>query len=80
MARTLYIGFVQPDVEVISDMQSREYEMEYQAADFPELREGDQLGIKLQDGSWGRFKVREPPFIPETAPDGYFRHARLTKL
>lgn len=78
--RTIKVGLVQPDVEIISDVQSREYQMEYQSTDFPDLREGDQLAIKLEDGTWGQFQVREPPYIPDSAPDGFFRHAKLTRI
>jgi hypothetical protein len=71
--------FLQPDERVATSVQSRQYEMEYQTSDFPELAEDDEVEI---NGT--QYRVREAAFVDGmmqgSAPTGFFSKALLTKV
>lgn len=72
------VGFSMPDMDRLGrGVLSRDYEIEYQHADAPELAEDDAVVI---DGV--TYRVREAPYIPHpgNAADGIFRCALLTKV
>lgn len=79
------VGFARPG-ELRSDGKtiSNEYEIEYQHADRPNLREGDALAISEAPSSAdnGNYRVRQAPYVsaPGNAADGFFRCATLTKV
>lgn len=85
-ARDVWIGFNTPDVPRFNgEGRSRDFEMEYQAADLTNLAEGDAVTIWAdEDKSSGtKYVVREAPFvsdIPAQGTDGYFMRALLTKV
>jgi len=67
------VELAMPDEKLVTGTQSTQYVMQYQAADLPDLAEGDAVTIGAQ-----AFKVREPPFTDGADPTGYFRKAMLT--
>lgn len=72
------VGFSMPDQERLGGRGlSRDYEIEYQHEDAPDLDEGD--GVVINGVS---YRVRQPPYIPHpgNAADGFFRCALLTKV
>lgn len=72
------VGFSQPDVDRFGGgAVSRDYEVEFQWSDAPDLAEGDRLVIdNIQ------YVVRQAPRItqPGNAADGFFRTVILTKV
>lgn len=81
----VHVGYVEPDRERFGGgARSKDYEIEYQAADLPKLAEGDAVTIWTDDTkvSGTKFRIREAPFVPEVPAegnDGYFKRALLTK-
>lgn len=70
------VALRKPDVNPITGVQSRDYEMEYQHADAPTLAEGAEV---IVDGVM--YRVRSEPTIEtERGDDGYFRCAYLTRV
>lgn len=81
------VDYVEPDTERFgSDVRSKDYQIEYQAADLPKLVEGDAVTIWVdytKSAVRGKFRVRQSPFVPEVPAegnDGYFKRALLTKI
>jgi len=80
------VGYVEPDMPRFGTaVRSRDYEIEYQTADLSKLAEGDTLTVwdDREKTSGVKFRVREAPFVPDTAiegNDGFFRRALLTKV
>lgn len=82
--RDAAVDSIAPDVLKLSGAsRSTEYEIEYQAADWPGLAQGDI--VKLWDDATKttgrRFRVREPSYVPDDparARSGYWRCALLT--
>jgi hypothetical protein len=64
-----------PDLLLGTGALSRDYEIEFQAADLPDLDEGHQVVI-----GGDTYRVRESPYIPENQPSGFFMRAKLTKV
>ena len=75
---SMWVSFEEPEVVLmLTGMQSKQYQIEYQTADAPALAEGDTVTI----GEY-TYTVRASPFVPDTgqwADDGYFRRALLTR-
>lgn len=75
-----------PDQPAGAHSQSREYEIEYQVADFPKLKEGDTVQLLDEDDapiSGMKFAVRRPAYVsdrPLDGDDGTYQQAQLTKL
>lgn len=77
-AGTFYVDFQLPDRERLDGRGvSRDYEIEYQYADRPNLALGDLMTI-----GGVSYRVRQPPYIRDegNASSGYFRRAILTKV
>ena len=74
-----------PDRPAGTNAQSREYEIEYQVADFPKLAEGDVLQVLDSDDApvaGMKFKVRRAAYVsdrPLDGDDGTYQQAQLTK-
>ena len=71
------VDFAMPDRERFgSSARSRDYEIEYQFSDLPDLAEGDPVVIKGIS-----YYVRQSPYVPDqgNAASGYFRRALLSK-
>lgn len=75
VTRTVKVGYTQPDDMPFAGTRSTQHMIEYQTADMPDLKEGDEL---LVNGV--TFKVREASFVdPEGGSNGFFRKALLTR-
>lgn len=82
-----YVGYVEPDRERFGGgARSKEYEIEYQASELPDLAEGDIVTIWSDDTKTQgtEYKVREAPFVHGDehggGEDGTFKRALLTKI
>lgn len=70
------VGFIEPDSFEFAGTVSKQYRMEYQAADLPYLAEDDQVII----GAF-LYKVRSDPTVDEAGgANGTFRKALLTRI
>jgi hypothetical protein len=77
------VSWREPDDTNVSGQQSREYVIEYQVADLPNLAEADpvtKLDAAGEPVRTQRYIVRRVPFNDDPSADGYFRRALLTKL
>lgn len=81
------VGYRAPSVlKIDGSAISQEYRIEYQAADFPKLGEGDVVTFLDDDDvpiAGMKFKVRAPSYVSENeldANDGTYRMALLTRL
>lgn len=86
-ARTGDVGYIQPDVlKIDGSATSREHRIEYQAADFPGLAEGDVVTFLDADDEpvpKMKFRVRRPPYVSDNqldGDDGTYLLAVLTKI
>lgn len=77
-AAPLQVGFVQPDLDVVSGMvQSTEYKIEFQTSDMPTAKIGESILITNSAGVDVPYKMRANP---EKRGDGYFSTVALTKI
>jgi hypothetical protein len=77
-AATFDAFFVKPGQVTANGALSTGYEIVYQDADAPALKEGDTITV---DGV--KFKVRDTPYVSDQPGDsqtGYFKHARLSSV
>jgi hypothetical protein len=74
VTREAYVDFCKPDVNPMTGVQSSDYEIEFQAADFPGLSEDDQVII---DGE--KYIVRDDSRVAGLEATGFYRKALLTK-
>lgn len=74
---TIDVGFTRPDqLRLDGITRSTEYQIEYLAADAPDLAEGDDVTIGAD-----AYRVRETPRVSdEPGADGTWRIATLTKV
>lgn len=82
-----YLGYVEPDRDrLIGPGRSKDYEIEFQAVDLPDLGEGWSVTIWTDDTktSGTSFVLREDPFVHSDlnggGDDGTFKHAILTRV
>lgn len=75
-AVTVDVDFSSPDAtDMAGNSVSRQYVIEYQFGDMPQIAEGDEIEI-----AGAIYRVREAPFVAEAAPTGFFRRALLTRI
>jgi hypothetical protein len=77
----VYVGYEEPDVLLLDGSQSKQYMIEYQLDDVPDLAEGDAVVLTLR-GQDVAFVVREPARVPDNpaqGSDGFWRRALLTR-
>lgn len=73
------VSFCAPTVNPMTGVQSYDYEVEYQHADWPELDEADQ--VIVEGGVYqGLYRVRQAPRTEGLEATGFFRKALLTKV
>lgn len=85
-AKTGWVDYNEPDTARFEGAaRSKDYTIEYQVKDFPNIAEGDPV-VFLDDEHEpvaGKFTVRAPSFVsdrPLDGLDGRYRFALLTKL
>jgi hypothetical protein len=69
-----WVDFCKPDSLAITGVQSSDYEMEFEVADFPNLDEGDQVVIDSE-----KYLVRQVPRVEGEQATGRWKKALLTK-
>lgn len=79
--KTVYVRYEEPDREALGGQITKDYRIEYQVVDLPDLAEGDVLSIEKPDGCAVDFRVREEPYVDvENGDDGLHKFALLTKV